>query len=541
MIFFKTNIPKFILILLAAFFLTPVARADSPDVTDLLTTAELGIKKWNISEASEAVDKAVEIASTDDEKRRAYYVKSMVEFHKGNYDEAREYAQKVLSTESEEEKGQNGFLEFISQVSEKSPDFKEEKSENFIIRYAHPKDRVIAEYGKEVLEKSRYEIGLDLEVYPEEPVIVEIYPDLESFTLASTLPPENVETTGVVGICKFNRIMVLSPRLLPKGYPWADTLAHEYTHYLVFLKSENTVPVWLHEGIAKFQEERWRERKRNVLSPFYETILSQALGNDGLVSIEKMHPSLAMLDSAREAQLAFAQAGMNVSYLVDKWGDEALVKLLDSMKRTDDFKASIKDVTGMDFDTYYASWLRDLKGKGLQERMPGVKVKGIRISNNAAGEEDESEDLVEIDDGKARDHTRLGDLLKSRGRLRSATYEYGKALEHDPGSPLISTRLASALYGSGSPEKALGILDPLLKLYPDTIDIYTILGRIYAGKGNTAKAEESYRKALFINPFDPETHAALISLYEKDGHKNEADRERKILNILISEDHTNDQ
>jgi len=541
MIFFKTNISKITVILLAAFFLTPVARADSPDVTDLLTTAELGIKKWNISEASEAVDKAVEIASTDDEKRRAYYVKSMVEFHKGNYAEAREYAQKILSTESEEEKEQNGFLEFISEVSEKIPDFKEEKSENFIIRYAHPKDRIIAEYGKEVLEKSRYEIGLDLEAYPEEPVIVEIYPDLESFTLASTLPPENVETTGVVGICKFNRIMVLSPRLLPKGYPWADTLAHEYTHYLVFLKSENTVPVWLHEGIAKFQEERWRERKRNVLSPFYETILSQALGNDNLVPIEKMYPSLAMLDSAREAQLAFAQAGTNVSYLVDKWGDDALVKLLDSMKSTDDFKESIKDVTGMDFDTYYASWLKDLKGKGLEERMPGVKVKGIRISNNSGEEGDESEDLVEIDDGKARDHTRLGDLLKSRGRLRSATYEYGKALEHDPGSPLISTRLASALYGSGSPEKALGILDPLLKLYPDTIDIYTILGRIYAGKGNTAKAEESYRKALFINPFDPETHAALISLYEKDGRTDEADEERKILNILISEDNTNDK
>jgi tetratricopeptide (TPR) repeat protein len=541
MIFFKTNIHKITLFLLAALFLTPAVRADSPDVTDLLTKAELGIKKWNISEASEAVDKAVENASTDEEKRRAYYVKSMVEFHKGNYDEAREYAQKVLSTESEEEKGQNGFLEFISQVSGEIPDFKEEKSENFIIRYANPKDRVIAEYGKEVLEKSRYEIGLDLEAYPEEPVIVEIYPDLESFTLASTLPPENVETTGVVGICKFNRIMVLSPRLLPKGYPWADTLAHEYTHYLVFLKSENTVPVWLHEGIAKFQEERWRERKRNVLSPFYETILSQALGNDSLVPIEKMHPSLAMLDSAREAQLAFAQAGTNVSYLVDKWGDEALVKLLDSMKSTDDFKESIKDVTGMDFDSYYASWLEDLKGKGLEERMPGVKVKGIRISNNTGDEADESEDLVEIDDGKARDHTRLGDLLRSRGRLRSATYEYGKALEHDPGSPLISTRLASALYGSGSPEKALGILDPLLELYPDTIDIYTILGRIYAGKGNTNKAEESYRKALFINPFDPETHAALISLYEKDGRKDEADKERKMLNILISEDNTNDK
>jgi hypothetical protein len=105
-----------------------------------------------------------------------------------------------------------------------------------------------------------------------------------------------------------------------------------YTHYLIFLKSENTVPVWLHEGIAKFEESRWREEKRNVLSPFYETILAQALEKDGLVPIEKMHPSLALLDSAREAQLAFAQAGTSVGFLVDRWGNEGLVGLLEAMK-----------------------------------------------------------------------------------------------------------------------------------------------------------------------------------------------------------------
>ena len=33
---------------------------------------------------------------------------------------------------------------------------------------------------------------------------------------------------------------------------------HEYTHFVVTRVSHNTVPIWLHEGLAKFEERRWR-------------------------------------------------------------------------------------------------------------------------------------------------------------------------------------------------------------------------------------------------------------------------------------------
>jgi tetratricopeptide (TPR) repeat protein len=513
------------------------ALADTEGIIPLLQEAEADVKKWKISDAAEKADKALELAKSRDEKHDAYYLKAVVEFYQGNYEAAHEYAGKTLNEAQPGKKDeQDGFMEFIRHVAEKRPDFKEVKSEHFIIRYANPKDYIVADYGKDVLEKSRYEIGLDLEEYPADPVIVEIYPDLESFTIASTLPPENVEKTGVVGICKFNRVMILSPRLLPRGYSWSDTLAHEYTHYLVFLKSENTVPVWLHEGIAKFEETRWREKKRNVFTPFYETILADALAKNQLVPIEKMHPSLALLDSAREAQLAFAQAATSISYIVDKWGNGGLVDLLEAMKADDDYKAALADVTGLDFDTYYKSWKKYLKKKNLTEKIPDVKVKGIKISSNDGERGDGSEDLVDIDNGKARGHTRLGDLFKTRGRLRSASYEYEKALGFDPGSPLISTRLASALYGSGETERALGILDPLVDYYPDDMDIYLVLGKIYIEQGNLQRAEESYRTAISINPFDPEIHAALISIYGKEGRKDEEQREMKMLNILSEKD-----
>lgn len=536
-------------ILLAAILLLSAFSAEAQDkepisqepgeIAALFNAVEEGIKVWDIKGASAAAEKARDIAESEADRAHADYYSAIVEFHKGDYKTAGGYADKALSSDAF--KLDKGFITFIAKLGETAPEFKEYKTDNFIIRYADPRDRILAEYGKDVLEKSRYEIGLDLKIYPEEPAVVEIYPDMESFTLASTLSSQSVKTTGVVGICKFNRIMILSPRLLPRGYTWADTLAHEYVHYLVFLKSGNTVPVWLHEGIAKFQEKRWKEKKAEVLSPFYETMLAGALERGELVPIEKMHPSLAMLDSAAEAQLAFAQAGTTISYLVDNWGGDALVELILQIKETNDYKVAISKVTGMDFDTFYQSWKDDLESKELEQRISNLKVKGVRISNNQEESGDDSEDLVDIDNQRARDHTRLGDLLRMRGRVRSSAYEYEKALQYDPSSPIITTRLASSLTSSGKADKAREVIDPVLEIYPDYIGLHMILGRIYMEKGNLAKAEEAFQTAIAINPFDPVIHDSLIHIYENQGKHELANREREILNILLQRETANEQ
>jgi len=525
------------LLALGAYIFTGNPSALSSEIDVLIESVENDIKTWQISRASDSIDQALEIAGTDEEKYRTYYLKSLVDFYRGDYSGAREYGQKALA--DKDLKDETTFLNYLVRASEEGPVFNEIKSEHFVIRYAHPKDIILAEYARDVLEKSHFEIGLDLETYPDDPIIVEIYPDMKSFTLASTLPPKNVEKTGVVGICKFNRIMILSPRLLPKGYSWADTLAHEYVHYLVFLKSENTVPVWLHEGIAKYEEKRWREKGSSVISPFYETILTRALKDNKLVPIEEMHPSLAMLESAREAQLAFAQSGTMVSHLVDYWGQDALVNLINSIKETNDYEAAIEEVTELEFPLFYDSWEKELRSRNLEEKIPDVKIKGVRIKNTDGKSQDGSEDLIDIDNNKARDYTRLGDLLKLRGRLSPATHEYEKALEHDPYSPIISSRLASTLNIIGETKRAREVLSPVLDFYPNHIDIHMILGRIYLYEGNFSKAEEEYLTAIFLNPFDPEIHASLIALYEKQERPELLEREEKFLRILLNEEPEN--
>jgi tetratricopeptide (TPR) repeat protein len=528
----------FNLLIITLFGILVNATANPSGTAQLIKTGEGYLNAWQISMASDVADRILNQSLSDDDKRQAYYYKSLVEYYKGNYAEALEYGRGVEMSHNTVSEKFNP-LDYFLKVSEFGLNFKEINTKHFNIRYVHPKDRILISYAEAVLEKAYYEVGLDIDYYPKGRTVVEIYPDLKSFTEASTLSENEIKTTGVVGICKFNRIMILSPRLLPKGFSWFDTLTHEYTHYLVFIKSQNKTPVWIHEGIAKFEEKRWNDKDSNVITPLYETLLALALRDNELVPIEKMHPSFGKLDTAYEAQLAFAQSGSMIEYLADTWGNNAIVNLLDNLRKTGDYKLSIKMVTDREFDSFYDSWVKYLKSKKLSVKIPDVEVRELRFTEGRHSQNG-SEDLINIDDIKAREYSRLGDMLRTRGRLKAATYEYEKATHFEPTSPVVLNRLTSVKTDLGQYDDAERLLRPIIELYPDYVDTHLNLGRIYFNKGNFKKAEQELKIALSINPFDPKIHSALISVYENQGILESVEKEQAVLKILLEEEPGNE-
>ncbi len=509
------------------------STANSKEIAVLQSEVKELLNKWQIEEASDTADLLSNLSYSNEDKKIAFYLKSVTEFYKGNYEKAVEYGNRVTTKEINVI-DDDIFLDHILRVSNFGMKFNEVETKHFKFRYSHPKDVILTRYAEKVLERAYHEVGLDLDIYPEEPVIVEIYPDLENFIIASTLSEKDIKTTGVVGICKFNRIMILSPRLLPKGYSWFNTLTHEYTHFLIFIKSENKAPVWLHEGIAKFEEKRWKDKERNIMTPFYESLLAKALKDDKLVPIEKMHPSFGKLSSSYEAQLAFAQAGTTIDFLENNWGKGTIKNLLTTLKERDDYRASIKEVTGLEFEKFYNLWVEDLVTKNLSERIPELEIDEIRFKKRDNSEYI-GEDLIDIKDIRAREYSRLGDILRTRGRLKAATYEYEKAMHFDPISPVVLNRLASSKNALGEYEESEQVLTPLLEFYPEYFDTYLNLGLIYLNKSNLVKAEEALNNAISINPFDPQVHIDLISVYEIQGLSDLVEKERDVLRTILGE------
>ena len=109
---------------------------------------------------------------------------------------------------------------------------------------------MLIHYATKVLEKSYETLGNIFNYYPKEKILIEFYPNRESLSRISPLTVNDIATSGTVALCKYNRIMMISPGSLIRGYNWMDTLSHEYTHYILTKKSRNNLPLWMHEGIA---------------------------------------------------------------------------------------------------------------------------------------------------------------------------------------------------------------------------------------------------------------------------------------------------
>ena len=84
-----------------------------------------------------------------------------------------------------------------------------------------------------MLDAAWQTIGDDLGLQPADPIRVEILGAPADLAKMSPLTEAEIETTGTIALSKYNKLMVVSPRATLFGYPWMDTLAHEYTHLVV--------------------------------------------------------------------------------------------------------------------------------------------------------------------------------------------------------------------------------------------------------------------------------------------------------------------
>jgi tetratricopeptide (TPR) repeat protein len=171
-----------------------------------------------------------------------------------------------------------------------------------------------------------------------------------------------------------------------------------------------------------------------------------------------------------------------------------------------------------------------LKSKGLKE-VSGANVRRFKIKEGRVSEE--SMDMEEIKSLVARNRAHLGDLLKERGRMGAAVLEYRRALADTRDSVPLMNRLSAALVGLGREEEALKLLQRAEELSPDHPTTYTNLGQARMQLKDFQGAKEAFLASIQINPFNPEVHRDLATVYEMLGEKTAAVREKEIARRLV--------
>jgi tetratricopeptide (TPR) repeat protein len=550
--------------LVAALVLTTGPAATGRPRDEALLRVRLLIHEWRIEEAYAALQPLVASRARDPEVE---LLQGELLFLRGEYEAAAERMKAALDRDraklqNGEAQEARGLAELAASTAAVTRGFVEARSPggHFIFRYRRGKDEVLIPYAGEALEKARLALAQDFggaapqapggpggqgpagaadAALPSAPVRVEIYDEVADLARVSTLTLQEIETSGTIALCKWNRLMIVSPKALVRGYPWVDTLTHEYAHFIISRVSRNTVPIWLHEGLAKFEERRWRGPSGGGLSPALDSLLLQAAQKKRFITFEQMSPSMAKLPSQEDTALAFAEVYSAVEFLHGRFGWAGLRAVIKDLSQGAQDLRAVAALYGASFAEFERAWKAWLKGRKPRARgvlytdklrfkkAPGAQ--GVKKAP-APGDEDDS---GEISDPKARGFMRLGGLLRTRRRLVAAAVEYEKAQAQLGGAhPLIALKLGRTYLDLGDNDRAAAALEPARELYPDLAGLSAALGTAYLRKGDLRKAVPALEAAIYTSPFDPSVHCGLASAYGKLGQSALQSRATRACELL---------
>ena len=139
--------------------------------------------------------------------------------------------------------------------------------------------------------------------------------------------------------------------IAPGETQWlAKVIPHELAHLVVDQRIDNCagnrLPTWLNEGLARFAEgPTSAEDRKLVLDALRSGEIQPFLGLTAEFPV-----------STARANLAYAQSGMAVSFLVEQYGAENIDKLLAQVEQGSAIDTALRDIYGMDTAGIDQAW-----------------------------------------------------------------------------------------------------------------------------------------------------------------------------------------
>lgn len=495
-------------------------RAASPVVAGVARLAESWLESWRFTEAEMLIGL---LRVTAPLTREVVRVHARHLYLTGRYKEARAVLHRHLGPGVKSDLAAR--IEAAAQVVGPMVTHRS-ASGSFVIRCPRGTDEILLPYAEAVLERSRVALRDELGLESLGPVRVEILPGAEELAQVSPLRLAEIRRTGTTGLSQDHRIMLITPRAVATGYGWADTLAHEYVHYVLEVKARRRIPLWLHEGLARFLQTRWREPLPTTLEPLQRHRLAMGIRERRLVPLRKMMPSFAKLKDHRQAALAYSQVASMILQLHRAHGTSGLRRLVEGLAAGLGIDLALRAVTGGNLVGLVAKWKLALVAQRLKP-VPAYEPK-TRTFKKGPGAKLRKRSPFER-------FRRLGAILRGRARYGAAAVEYHKALSLVHGADAgTANTLARVLLRLGRRAEAAKVIARALPFGDHVAALHVVAARAAEGLGKHRRAERHLQRANYIDPFDPEIHCALSRLLTRRGAANAA-RETRVCQQLKKE------
>ena len=192
---------------------------------------------------------------------------------------------------------------------------------------------------------------------------------------------------------------------------------------------------------------------------------------------------------------------------------------------------AVAQALGVPWSDFMAGWRAHMASRPLP-RGGATALRRLRFKDDPK-EGGPWAEWADLPDQASRNHARLGQLLRERGRWTAARVEYKKAVDRAGARvPILATQYAIAAVRSGQKDEAEKVLTEAIAWTPDYAALRVQLARLLLERKELAQARVHLVMANRQDPFDPEIHAGLALAAEGLGDPGGASRERRFAEIL---------
>ena len=209
--------------------------------------------------------------------------------------------------------------------------------------------------AQEALQRLTTDTGLLLE----QPAKIYIYASFDDLRGALVYPQE---WTGGVAFSDYG---VIAIGISPDNLAWGKrAMAHELSHLVVHqavFGPFGLIPTWLDEGLALYAEGELRSDLRERFD--------EAMSRNELISVRSLSSSFPT--DPDEARLSYAESFSLVGFLLDSYGRDRMLELLDVFQGGSGYDDALTQVYGFDMDGLNELWRANL-GLSSELALEGV-------------------------------------------------------------------------------------------------------------------------------------------------------------------------
>jgi tetratricopeptide (TPR) repeat protein len=368
-------------------------------------------------------------------------------------------------------------------------------SEHFRVLVLPEQDALLGRYMSRFLESIHGDLTKRFGFSPPGLTKIQIMKDHQWFSGRTTGLP----FIPTVGACTGKVVALASPRTTRVPFNWARVLTHEVAHVITLQQTDFNIPHWYTEALAVESEGSPRPQAWNKL------LLERVPTRTKLLNLDTVNLGFIRPNEADDRQLAYCQSQLYAQYMLKRFGDDALIKMLAAYRRGLTTDLAIKACFNVEKADFEAEYLKFLDGvvKTIRTRVEDEEqVTFSQLERRLAAKPDDA-DL----------NARMAYEYFARRDYREARPYADKALKLKPHHPLASYVKARLLQSIGESDIALQILEPALDPKKPNERVLDLLAELQMKAGNLDEAERLYELARKDDPYHSKWIAGMARVH----------------------------